>query len=195
MKKHMQQAKPEFTVDEDGQELAHVALANTQQRATLYADDYHRLMAAGFSRFWEYRQDGRGNMYPSLSAYTSDGYLREVTIARLIANAGHGKRVRAIDGNTLNLRTENLEFVPGAVWFSASDWHPTVAALRAAGIEPARGALIGRRRRKSRQSPKEPAKATGSPAHIPDGQPFTRRPTVDHAALSARVGATASAAI
>jgi hypothetical protein len=138
MKKQNQkkQAAPEFSTDADGQQLVHVALANTDQRATLYAEDYQRLMAAGFSPYWNHTTDGAGNHYPVLSAYTAQGQNRTVTIARLISCAGAGKRVRCADGNTLNLCAENLKLEDAPVWRSAADWFPNVAALRAAGIAP-----------------------------------------------------------
>ncbi|WP_153242615.1 hypothetical protein [Frateuria defendens] len=213
MTKYKQQAAPEFTTDADGQEVVHVPLANSQQQATLYAEDYRKLMAAGFSRFWKYVQDGCGRAYPTLNAYTSDGHNREVTIARLVAGAGRGQRVRAIDGNALNLRTENLEFFPGAVWFNASDWYPTAEALRAAGIEPAGKTPGPRRRHRRPEKPSEnrtasagapvETKAGHSPATAParpplpatpavvPSKPFTPR-TINRAALSARVGVKVS---
>ena len=135
--KNQQQAAPEYTTDADGQQLVHVALANSNQRATLYAEDYQRLMAAGFSRFWKYTEDGRGSAYVTLNAYTSAGHSRVIPVARLLVDAGHGERVRCTDGNTLNLRNENLSIYPGRAWFHASDWFPTTEALRAAGIAPA----------------------------------------------------------
>ena len=131
-----QQAPTTFTIDADGQRLAHVAMANASQRATLYAEDLERLIAAGFSEHWQYTEDGRGGAYPTLCAFTPSGHGRMVPVARLIAGAGHGERVRANDGNTLNLRSENLSFFAGAAWFNAADWFPNVDALRAAGIEP-----------------------------------------------------------
>lgn len=136
MKKQKQQAAPEFTTDADGQHIVHVQLANTSQRATLYAEDYRRLMDAGFSRFWQYTEDGRGGAYVTLSAYTRDGHSRVVPVARLLVDAGHGERVRCNDGNTLNLCSENLSTYLGRAWFPAADWFPTTEALRKAGIAP-----------------------------------------------------------
>ncbi|GAA0888754.1 hypothetical protein [Rhodanobacter soli] len=149
-----QQAAPEYTTDADGQRLAHVALANSNQRATLYVEDYRRLMDAGFSRHWQYTEDGRGSAYVTLCAYTREGRGRMIPVARLLADAGNGERVRCNDGNTLNLRSENLTTYPGRAWFAASDWFPTTDALRAAGITPAANAAP-RRRRKRRSTPLE----------------------------------------
>jgi hypothetical protein len=179
--KKMQQAAPEFTTDTDGQAVVHVALANSQRRATLYTENYQRLMEAGFSRFWKYTEDGRGSAYVTVNAYTRDGHCRMIPVARLIAQAGHGQRVRCSDGNTLNLRSENLSAYLGRAWFDASDWFPTVEALRAAGIEPVQKAQrtkLGRRR--SQKLADAPLRS--SDAHVV----YTPR-TVDRAALSARV--------
>lgn len=182
MTKYKQQAAPEFTTDVDGQEVVHVPLANSQQRATLYAEDYRRLMAAGFSRFWKYIQTGNGHAYPALNAYTSDGHNREVTVARLITGAGRGQRVRTVDGNPLNLRTDNLEFVPGVAWLSASDWYPTAEALRAAGIELAGKASSSPRPRRRPAKPSEnrtvsPQAPVGNRAeHPPVATPVARPP-------------------
>lgn len=200
----------EATIDADGQRLAHVALANSQQRATLYAEDFERLMAAGFSAHWQYTEDGRGSAYPTVSAYTREGQQRMVPVARLIVGAGHGERVRASDGRTLNLRRENLDVYLGAAWFDASDWFPTVEALRAAGIEPVQRKDRTRRGRHRRApqaagtgapasamqhapcttpagAPREPLEAIGNPP-APMPQVVTHVPRViDRAALSARV--------
>jgi len=149
MKKQKQQAAPEFTTDADGQLLVYVALANTDQRATLYAEDYQRLMNAGFSPFWSHTTDGQGSAYPMLNAYTERGRNRLVTIARLLVEADAGKRVRYVDGNPLNLRTENLRLEAAPVRRSALDWYPNALTLRIAGIEPEKRDKPKRRRNDS----------------------------------------------
>jgi hypothetical protein len=179
-KKHKQQAAPEFTTDADGQAIVRVSLANSQLKAVLYAEDYQRLMSVGFSRFWKYTEDGQGRGYPTLNAYTSDGHNREVPIARLIAQAGHGERVRVADGNTLNLRTENLSVYLGRAWYSADDWYPTATACRAAGVSIAekgtRSPCVRQRASKGAGSPQKasplrPQRATqGAGNTTPAGQ-------------------------
>lgn len=130
-----QQAQPEFTTDADGQRLAHIALANTDQRATLYAEDYQRLIDAGFSAHWSVTGMGsHGRSYPTLYAYTVRGDNRPLTVARLITNAPQGQRAEPRDGNALNMRTENLQLVAGVARFAATDWYPTATAARAAGV-------------------------------------------------------------
>lgn len=131
--KKKQQAQPEFTIDADGQRLAHIALANTDLWATLYAEDYQRLMDSGFSPHWQYAKDGRGNAYATLSAYTSQGVDCLVSVARLIAQAKAGQSVRYVDDNPLNLRTENLKLTKGAARYGAVDWYPDATAVLDAG--------------------------------------------------------------
>lgn len=179
MKQKKQQAAPEYTTDADGQQLVHVALANSNLRATLYAEDYQRLMDAGFSRHWQYTEDGRGGAYVTLNAYTRNGHSRMIPVARLLAGAGHGERVRCSDGNTLNLRSENLSIYLGRAWFPASDWFPTTEALRKAGIAPTKTTP-----RRVQRGPVRPAVAPQAPAE--PRQPFTPH-AVDVAALGQRV--------
>lgn len=174
--KQRQQAAPEYTTDADGQQLVHVALANSQQRATLYAEDYLRLMDAGFSARWQYTEDGRGSAYVTLAAYTSTGHNRVIPVARLITGAGQGERVRASDGNTLNLRSDNLTFYAGRAWFNASDWYPTTDAARAAGVT-----VEKRERRKPAPATKAAPQAPSEPAAA-----YTA-PVIKRAALSVRV--------
>lgn len=183
MKKIKQQIAPEFTIDADGQELVHVALANSQQRATLYAEDYRRLISAGFSAFWQYTEDGRGGAYPTLYAYTPAGKSYIVPVARLVANAGHGERIRYNEGNALNLRMENLSFTPGYAWHAASDWFPNTAALREAGIEPVKRERTSKRERQhtpigipqNPQASLNGQRAKGSTQNAPGARPVPAR--------------------
>lgn len=201
--KHRQQAAPEFTTDADGQELAHVALANTDRRATLYAEDYQRLMANGFSPFWALTgMSKRGRQYPSLYAYTAQGHNRAIMVARLITCAPQGQRVEPRDGDALNMRAENLELVTGTARFAAADWHPTAAAAYAVGAavrhKPrARGtrAAETQTRPKLRCRPVRPTESTENPKapHEPAAA-YTPR-TLDRTALSARVRETLATSV
>jgi hypothetical protein len=182
--KQRQRAAPEYTTDADGQRLVHVALANSQQRATLYAEDYQRLMAAGFSTHWQYTEDGRGGAYVTLSAYTSTGHNRLIPVARLITNAGHGERVRASDGNTLNLRSDNLAFYAGRAWFNASDWYPTADSARAAGV------IVNKRDRPT-PAPHHGSAATATKARRePSRQPVHHAEPIDTPQASSESAAT-----
>ena len=180
MKKQNQkkQAAPEHTTDTDGQQLVHVALANSNLRATLYAEDYRRLKMAGFSQHWQYTGDGRGSAYVTLCAYTSEGHSRAVPVARLIVDAGHGERIRCNDGNTLNLRNENLSIYAGRAWFHASDWFPTTEALRAAGIRPQKREREGTRKThgSNTQQPHSAPIRPAEPQREPTEPPAPRKP-------------------
>jgi hypothetical protein len=183
--KQKQQALPEFTIDVEGRELAHVALANSNRRATLYAEDYRRLIDAGFSRHWSLTGTSRrGRMYPTLYAYDADGRDRAVTVARLILDAPRGRRVEPIDGDALNMRGDNLEQVRGAATFGAADWYPSAAAARAAnGAQETEPRKAHEAHGKSAQDEKRKSPPPNEPA-----APYMPR-VVDRAALSARVKA------
>lgn len=111
--KKMQQAQPEFTTDADGQQLAHVALANTGQRATLYAEDHAWLMGEGWSPYWSLTNTGGRHDYVLANARGPRNNPRTVTVARLIAQAAKGQRVTYADGDHTNLRRDNLRIVKG----------------------------------------------------------------------------------
>lgn len=66
--KKKQQAAPEYTTEADGQQLVHVALANTDQRATLHAEDFERWLGAGFSPFWSFARTGGRFQYVLVNA-------------------------------------------------------------------------------------------------------------------------------
>lgn len=101
-----------------------------------------------------------------MEAYTSRGQSSELAVARLVADAKAGERVRARD--PLNLLPENLETYPGYAPHAAADWYPNADALRAAGGKPTREAMGMRRRKKS--AALEPAKMssehTGSTRNV-----------------------------
>jgi len=111
--KKKQQAAPEFTTDADGQQVVHVALANTDQRATLYVEDYQRWLAAGFSPFWSFASTGGRFQYVLANTRSPSNSTRTVPVARWIADAGKGQRVSHADGDRLNLRRDNLAVVKG----------------------------------------------------------------------------------
>lgn len=185
---HKKQAAPEFTTDADGQQLVHVALANTDQRATLYTEDYRRLSVAGFSQHWQHAKDGRGNAYPTLGAYNPKGVDCLVSVARLIIQAKAGQSVRYADGNPLNLRTENLKLMKGTARYSAANWSPNATALLDAGRHLKASAWReGSRPRKTHSARTRPTVTQQIPTAPPEPrQPFTPR-VVDVAALGQRV--------
>lgn len=114
--KHRTHAEPEFTVDAAGQELAHVPLAKGEQRATLYAEDYRRLMEAGWSPCWAMTSTGGKFRYVLVWARNPKGNPRSLTVARLVAEVGKGQLVSYADGDRLNLRRDNLMVRKGTAW-------------------------------------------------------------------------------
>lgn len=106
--KNRMYAEPEFTTDNAGRELAHVPLANREERATLYAEDYRRLMAGEWSPCWQLTNVGWKFPYVLVRALNPKGKHRTLTVARLVAQVGKGQRVSYADGNRLNLRRDNL---------------------------------------------------------------------------------------
>ena len=149
MKKIKQQAVPEFTIDAEGQELAHVALAGSTERATMYAEDYRRIVGANWSLHWSFTSTGREHKYVLVNARSAEGHARTLTVARLVVDAPRGRRVYYADGNRLNLRRDNLSLhkVRGAVKCAAADVLPSWEALLASGTEPACGSRISKRKR------------------------------------------------
>lgn len=190
--KYKQQAAPEYTTTADGQRLVHVALANTDQRATLYAGDYQRWLAAGFSPFWSLTSTGGRFRYVLAAARSVSNSCRSLTVARWIADAGKGQRVSYIDGDRLNLCRENLELAQGpakaaAAWLRPNDGTPArkVKRKQAAGAHtaPVRPAL-------SPQTPatnRAPAATTATEqAPVAPRGPHTA-PVIDMGALAERV--------
>jgi len=202
--KMKQQVAPECTTNADGQQLVHVTLANSGQQATLYAEDYQRLMAAGFSPCWGSTADGQTHTYPTLWAYTDKGASRKVPVARLIVLAEAGQIMRYADGNPLNLRSENLKLERGTARFNAADWYPSAAALHAAKITPKpkdwrEGSRPPRKAKRGQTphahtAPVRPAAAPQTPAAtaVTERAPAAPRepytpPTIDTQALAQRV--------
>jgi hypothetical protein len=129
--KKKQQAAPEHTTTADGRQLVHVALANTNQRATLYAEDFQRWLAAGFSPFWTLTSTGGRFRYVLANTRSPSNSARTVPVARWIADARKGQRVSYADGDRLNMRSENLAVVKGgggsktaAAWLKPNDGTP-----------------------------------------------------------------------
>ncbi|MFK2904839.1 hypothetical protein ISP17_12820 [Dyella ginsengisoli] len=168
MKKHRQQAAPQFTADADGNRLAHIALAHTHERATLYAEDYERVLAQGFSPYWAIASTGGRHRYVLVQARSPSNIGRSLTVARLVAQAGKGQRVGYADGDRLNLRRENLVLVKGPAKAAAVWLHP-----------------------KSNKATNKPGAATPEAPNVPPipsppRAPFAPR-VVDTAALGQRV--------
>lgn len=96
---------PTIFTDSEGQGCIAVPLANSALRATLYIEDYNRLIREGLSPYWSLdfnKKNGQGYV----RAAAKDG--RKVAVARLIADAGPREQVRYRNRDRLNLRRENL---------------------------------------------------------------------------------------
>lgn len=182
-----QQAPTTYTTDANGQHLAHVAMANTDQRATLYTDDLERLLVAGFSPYWQWCKTNKRFRYVLAYARTPTGKQRSITLARLIAGAGKGQMVEYIDGDRSNLRRDNLQIVrsSGRTRTPADAILPRLPGGPAGTCEaPKEAAMVtvppsrDARRTTSAVGPRKPQEAPPV-AHVPR--------VIDRAALSARV--------
>lgn len=101
----------ETFTDRDGQLCVRVPLAHTDRSATLYVEDFFRLLSAGVSANWAVNYSsptGRG--YVKVSVPGQDRRL----VARLLTGAGPRQQVRYRNGNPLDLRTPNLTVQEGA---------------------------------------------------------------------------------
>ena len=114
--KHRKHVAAKFITDNTGVELAKVPLTSRDQHATLYADDYRRLMAAGWSPYWAQASTGKKHEYVLVSARNPKGRRRSLTVARLVAEVGKGLTVSYADGDRLNLRRDNLLIRKGTAW-------------------------------------------------------------------------------
>lgn len=87
-----------------------VSLANWPLPVVLDRPDFEALMRAGVPLLWTFNPSRHGGR-----AYVRAGHSETpgnlVILARVIMEAGAGEMVRYRDGNTLNLRRENLRLV------------------------------------------------------------------------------------
>jgi hypothetical protein len=91
----------------DGKDVIVVPLQASWGCARLFEEDFQRLIDAGLSPFWSYNSNGGGVSY--VRASLSGGRCGEqVSLARLVAGAKKGQRVRYRDRDPRNLRSDNL---------------------------------------------------------------------------------------
>jgi hypothetical protein len=89
--------------DDKGKEVAIVPLMNSTDKATIYEDDFRLLMGLGLLPYWKWSTgqvcvgNGNGNL----------------SIARLLLDAGKGQKVVYLDQDRTNLRRENLVLSTG----------------------------------------------------------------------------------
>ena len=108
---HQTKRTPVFTIDRDGREIVLVPLANHNEPAKLFTEDWDRLMRAKISPHWTLNG---ANGFP----YVRCGVRRAGrldTVARLILRAGAGQVVGYCSEDRLNLRRDNLRIKPRSV--------------------------------------------------------------------------------
>jgi hypothetical protein len=99
-------------LDNDGREIYLVPLANTSLKARVLREDYHRLIAEGWSSQWVWNCDS-----VKLNRYRQNLHR----LGRLLMNPSEGFRVKHWDRDPLNLRSDtNLHVVP----FKRHEPHP-----------------------------------------------------------------------
>lgn len=95
----------------DGAPVVFVQLAKGAGECRMFEDDYNKLMAFGLSPNWCFNASGNGARYVRAGLSAVRGKL--VTVARVLTGAGAGERVRYLDWDHLNLRSDNLYFTAG----------------------------------------------------------------------------------
>lgn len=108
---------PVYSIDRDGKAIVLVSLANHPEPAKLLKADFLRLEAMGLGMAWTFNSDGKGHHYVRASVPGVSGSLS--TVARLIVGAGRGQCVQYLDGNRLNLRSDNLFISDGYAKYRA----------------------------------------------------------------------------
>ncbi len=103
---------PIRTTDSDGTPIVQVPLKHSDQYATLYAEDFDRIMELGYSDQWWPKETWPGCCY----AFVSNPRLHHnnLTVARLVVEAQHRQIVKYHDGDRFNLRRGNLHITEGA---------------------------------------------------------------------------------
>ncbi|MBB6428852.1 hypothetical protein [Algisphaera agarilytica] len=98
--------EPYRETDKNGREVVRVPLAGGLHTATLYAEDFDRIIADGWSDQWQHVSNYRGRRY--VRVCHRDGGNRRESIHRLVVDAGPGQAVMFKTDNTLDLRPSNL---------------------------------------------------------------------------------------
>lgn len=88
-------------------DVVHVPLSPAGRgTATVYRDDYERLMAMGVGKRWFLVKNGGGQSY--VRAYLRTATGRQITVARLILDAGRGEVVNYRKGDRTDLRSDMI---------------------------------------------------------------------------------------
>lgn len=104
---------PVRCLDSTGARIVLVPLANSALPAVLDEEDFDRWAARRYSTAWTRTIDREGRDYVVAAHAHSEATGGLITVARVIADAGRGKRVKYRDGNRLNLRRNNLYLEDG----------------------------------------------------------------------------------
>lgn len=101
-----------YFIDAAGKRCARVPLANSSADAIVYADDLARLIAMGAPLNWQFNCSGKATARPSYVKLTLPGGDARC-VARLIACAGFKEQVHYLNGDRLDLRSDNLQVRAG----------------------------------------------------------------------------------
>lgn len=96
---------------EDGRRVVYVQLSNSKKKARLYERDFNELISIGAGLPWKLLQ--------GIVVVRNNG--RNVSVARLIADADKGQNIIFKDDNPANLVIGNLLKTPGNAKFRARD--------------------------------------------------------------------------
>jgi hypothetical protein len=88
--------------------IAIVPLCNGRGAVTLLASDLDALIERGHGPNWYRCGNGKGRFYVATRNPQGHSASDNVTLVRLIAGAAKGERVSYLDGDSMNLRPENL---------------------------------------------------------------------------------------
>jgi hypothetical protein len=100
-----------FATDPDGKQIVGVTLSNRPVTAWLYVEDYARVLKLYPSSAWSLTGDSKGHTYVRVRGAGKS--QPSIYIARLIAGDHERTAVQFKDGNSLNLRRNNLFHAPG----------------------------------------------------------------------------------
>ena len=93
--------------DDDGRPVVGVPLTNRPgSHAWLYATDYAAILNDYGDRPWFVNDNGKGGLYVR---FRGTDCANLVMVARLVVGDPRARMVRYRDGNSLNLRSRNLE--------------------------------------------------------------------------------------
>lgn len=113
----------------DGKTVMHVPLAHRDRPARIFADDLQLLIDAGVSPRWCLSSNGSNSSYVRAAR---KGVRGKITIARVLLNAGPGRKVCYLDCDTTNLRRDNLRLEEGyARRNDAASFIPPLPAVNA----------------------------------------------------------------